>query len=383
MPPTGKHTPERHVPTATTGIYSSKNSRGKKTFECRYVNSEGKRVYEAVGTFEAAKARLADLTNKVNRGEVVTNTTVTLAEVLEGWRAWRKLKPRSEEAYDGHVRLHIVPKFGRMKVRDINRAELRAWLNGMKRKDGKPEPLGEGTKTVIFATLSSILDYAVEAELLGTNPCRTLGRAKPRQGKIPPRILGDGELEALLASSERFAWLRDTMRMTLFGALRVGEVCGLEWCDIDFESGRITVRRQIHPNGAFGTPKGGKVHSIPMSPQARVLLAELKLKAGNKAPDAPVFVNGLGGYRGPRDVQRAFGKARKYAGLSVEPRAFRFHDLRHTSISMLANMPGADMVQVQAFARHATLVTTLAYCHKVEKPEWTDTVGAAFEAFGS
>jgi hypothetical protein len=109
---------------------------------------------------------------------------VTLAEVLEGWRAWRKLKPRSEEAYDGHVRLHIVPKFGRMKVRDINRAELRAWLNGMKRKDGKPGPLGEGTKTVIFATLSSVLDYCVEAELLGTNPCRTLGRSRRRSNAI-------------------------------------------------------------------------------------------------------------------------------------------------------------------------------------------------------
>jgi hypothetical protein len=50
---------------------------------------------------------------------------------------------------------------------------------------------------------------------------------------------------------------------------------------------------------------------------------------------------------------------------------------------MLANQPGADMVQVQAFARHATLVTTLDYVHKVEKPEWTDTIGAAFAVFGA
>jgi integrase len=120
-----------------------------------------------------------------------------------------------------------------------------------------------------------------------------------------------------------------------------------------------------------------------MSPQARKLLAELKLKSENKAPDAPVFTNGLGGYKGTRDVSRAFGKARRYAGLSVEPRAFRFHDLRHTSISMLANQPGADMMQVKEFARHATLVTTLGYVHKVEKPEWTDTIGTAFEVFGS
>jgi integrase len=109
----------------------------------------------------------------------------------------------------------------------------------------------------------------------------------------------------------------------------------------------------------------------------------LKIAAADKSPDAPVFTNTLGGYRRYRDVQGAFVKARRYAGLSDEPRALRFHDLRHTSISMLANMPGADMMQVQAFARHATLVTTLGYTHKVEKPEWSDTVGEAFEAFGS
>jgi integrase len=374
----------RHLPTKVEGVTKSVSPRtGKVTWEARFVNSDGVRMYEKCSSFEAAKHRRTEMTAKVNRGEVVTNTTMTLNEVLPSWREWRSLKPRSEAAYDSHVRQHIAPRFGRSRLRDINRAELRAWLNSMKRLDGKDGTLGEGSKAVILSTLSSILDYCVEADLLSVNPVRTLGRAKPKQCKIDARILGDGELEALLASCANFPWLRDVVRMTLYGALRVGEVGGLEWQDVDFDTGRITVRQQLHSNGTFGTPKGGKPASIPMSPQARVLLAELKLKAQNKAPDAPVFVNGIGGYRCPRDVQRAFRKARRYAGLSVEPRALRFHDLRHTSISMLANQPGADMLQVQAFARHATLVTTLGYVHKVEKPEWTHTIGAAFEAFGS
>jgi hypothetical protein len=49
---------------------------------------------------------------------------------------------------------------------------------------------------------------------------------------------------------------------------------------------------------------------------------------------------------------------------------------------MLANIPGADMMQVKDFARHATLVTTLGYVHKIEKPEWANEMGVAFEAFG-
>ncbi len=376
-----KHKAARHVPTKVTGIYYSQNARGVKTFEARYVNSEGKRMYEAVGTMEAAKARLAEMTHRVDRGEDVVNTTATLTDVLPGWREWRNVKPRSEQNYDDHVRIHIAPKFGRSRVRDITRADLRAWLNSMKRKDRREGPVSEGTKATVLATFSSILDYCVDAGTIGVNPVRTLGRTKPRQGKIEARILGDGELDALLAACKRFTWLRAIILVTLYGALRLGEVCGLEWQDIDFEAGRITVRQQVGRSN--GTPKGGKIESIPMSPQARKLLAELKLAARDSSPEAPVFVNGLGGYRSPCDVQRAFDKARRYAGLSEEPRTLRFHDLRHTSISMLANQPGADILQVQAFARHSTLQTTLGYVHKIEKPEWTDTVGAAFEAFGS
>jgi integrase len=383
MAPTGNHTPERHVPTATTGIYYSKNARGIKTFECRYANSEGKRVYEAVGAFEDAKARLSEMTHRVKRGEVVANTSTTLNDVLEGWKQWRKVKPRTAKTYDDQVRIHIAPTFGRTRLRDITRADVKAWLNGMKRKDGRPGAMSEGTKSIVCSTLSNILDYAVDAEMIGLNPCRTLGRAKPRQGTLEARILEDGELEKLLAACENFKWLRDIVKMTLNGALRLGEVCGLEWQDIDFDAGLITVRQQIGKDGKPGSTKGGKVVPIPMSPQARKLLAELKLKAKNTSPDAPVFANTLGGYRRQRDVQFAFDKARRGAGLTDVPRVLRFHDLRHTSISMLANRPGADMVQVQAFARHANMQTTLRYVHKIEKPEWANEMGAAFEAFGS
>ena len=382
MPIAAKHKVARHVPTKTTGIYFSQNARGVKTFESRYVNSAGRRVYEAVGTFEAAKARLAEMTHRVNRGEVAANTSVTLNDVLDGWRTWRSLKPRSEQTYDDHVRIHIAPRFGRVRVRDITRADVRGWLNAMKRMDGRSGPISEGTKMIVCSTLSSILDYCVDAEIVGVNQCRTLGKAKPRQEKIEARILGAVELDALLAACERFTWLREIILLTLYGALRLGEVCGLEWQDIDFEAGRITVRQQVGKDGRIGTPKGGKVETIPMSPQARRLLASLKIAAADKSGGAPVVTNTLGGHRGPRDVQRAFDKARRYAGLTDEPRSLRFHDLRHTSISMLANVPAADIVQVQAFARHANMQTTLGYVHKIEKPEWTDAVGSAFEAFG-
>ncbi len=79
------------------------------------------------------------------------------------------------------------------------------------------------------------------------------------------------------------------------------------------------------------------------------------------------------------------GKARRYARLSTEPRAFRFHDLRHSAITALANAPGAVLPEVQAFARHATLATTLGYVHRIpgtDREAWSEQAGEAMGGFG-
>jgi integrase len=78
-------------------------------------------------------------------------------------------------------------------------------------------------------------------------------------------------------------------------------------------------------------------------------------------------------------IRRSFESARRYAALSSEPRAVRFHDLRHTAISRLANNPAVPLVYAQAFARHKDIKTTMLYVHKIESEE---TTAAAMAALG-
>jgi integrase len=378
MPSEAITKPVRHKPTKVTGIYYSVNAKGRKTFECRYTDSTGKRVYEAVGTFEQAKARLAEVTGRKFKGEVVVNVNTTVAELIEGWRAIRDAKPRSRESEERNIRLHIAPRWARVKTREVSKVAIQEWLRGIERQDGKPGPLNDGTKALVLSTFSSILDYGVDAGALAVNPVKTLGRkAKPRQGKIEARILQPGEFEALIAACERFPWLRDIILASLYGGLRLGEVCGLQWADVDFERNKLIVRRQLGKDGNLGTPKGGMVAEIDLLPELRKLLLELKMAARDKSSGAPVFTNKFGGYRQPRDVQRAFQKARLYARLSAEPRALRYHDLRHTAISRLANVPGAVLPEVQRFARHASLVTTMGYIHHIENGTWVEQAATA------
>jgi len=363
----GKHAP---------GVYYSERVGGKKTYEVRHPET---RRWETVGPrLDAAKARVAELTVATYRGGVVADPTMTVADLIVGWQEARDVAPRTAETQDAHVRLYVLPRWGRVKVRDVGKVGIASWLRDVKGVSGSE--LSEGSKAGLLATLRSIMEHAVDTDVVGVNPCKQIARGKkPRQSKPEERILRPGELEQVLAACDRFPWLRDIIMGTLYGALRLGEVCGLKWGDVDFEAGTITVARSRSKDGKrFGPTKGKNVVALPLVPEFAKMLRPLYLAARDKSPDAPVFPNGIGGHRQPRDVQRAWGKARRYAGLSTEPRALTFHDLRHTAISRLANQPGAIMPHVQAFARHANFDTTQGYIHPVgESTDWIEQASVA------
>lgn len=371
----------RHKRTKVPGVYYSVGKAGRKTWEVRYTDSTGKRVWETVESFEAAKARLAEVTGRKMSGQRVASVSTTVSDLLPGWRDWRKVKPRTEETQERHVRLYIENRWGRTKARDIVRADIVTWLRTMKKQNGGE--MNDGTKAVILSTFSSILDYAVQADVLAANPCRSLGRRdKPRASAKEARIYTREELAALIEANNRRPWMQEILRFTVLTGLRLGEVCGLTWGQVDFEKGVLVIDRQLGKDGRVGTPKGGVTATMPMIPDVRKMLAERHLAAG-RPTEGPVFPNSTGAHRHPRDVQNAFGRARARAKLSSDPRALTFHDLRHTCASMMANMPGAVLPQVQAYLRHGKLTTTMGYIHRVENEEWAEQAGAALAGFGS
>jgi integrase len=142
-------------------------------------------------------------------------------------------------------------------------------------------------------------------------------------------------------------------------ALRLGEVPGLDWDDVDFVGNRLRVAHSLGRDGTLGPPKGAKVLTIPLTAAARETLLEMRLDGGSGF----VFKNTLGSARQLRDVQRAFNKARDRAALED---GVCFHSLRHTGISRAANHPAIPLVHVREFARHADLATTQGYVHRIE-----------------
>src|SRR5437870_3224608 len=129
---------QRHVPVKNaTHVYKSQRATGKWVYEVRHpANAKGERLYEVVGQqLPAAKARAREVHGGTAPRVVSVGTTI--AEVFADWKAAREMRPRSAETFDAVYRLHIEPRFGRKKVREIDKREIQTWLNGLRRRDGR------------------------------------------------------------------------------------------------------------------------------------------------------------------------------------------------------------------------------------------------------
>jgi integrase/recombinase XerC len=135
--------------------------------------------------------------------------------------------------------------------------------------------------------------------------------------------------------------------------VRVSELVGLNWGDIDFQLGIVRV-----------VGKGSKERIVPVGEVAQQALRDYaagQRKQWNLAckGEAPVFLNNRGGRITTRSVARIVDKHLRQAGIAVKMGP---HGLRHTFATHLLNS-GADLRVIQEMLGHASLSTTQRYTH--------------------
>jgi integrase len=356
----------RHVPVrGASNVYYSETAKGR-VYEVRHPSPS--RAYEVVGTrLDAAKQRAREIHGE--SAPRVVKVGITLGEVYAAWVEAREMRARSAETFDVIYRCHIEPTLGRRKVRDLDSQAMLVWLAALKRKDGKDGELAPATKRLILSTLQLVLQHAVETGALGSVP-KLPKRRVPQAGPGRKRILTQDEEQVLLAYCAPSPWLRPVITVALHQALRLGEVAGLQWEDIDWVGGKLRVRQALGRDGNLGPTKSGREDTIQLNPAARAALLDLRQESDGTGF---VFRNKLGARRQLRDITRAFEKARDRAGLEDVV----FHSLRHTGISRLANHPAISPVRVRDFARHSNLATTMGYMHSTEDDSMADNFAEA------
>ena len=172
--------------------------------------------------------------------------------------------------------------------------------------------------------------------------------------------------------------------------MRRGEICGIQWSDIDWPSSRVTVRRsiwQVRSTWGVKDPKTHQVRTIALDPVAVSLLTARMARAESEAATARVplsadafvwstLVDGLSP-RTPNSLTRAFHRlcrTMESEALAADPSRveawqFRFHDLHHLSATQMVAQ-GLDPKTVATRLGHANPSVTLAvYAHAVEAPD--------------
>ena len=134
------------------------------------------------------------------------------------------------------------------------------------------------------------------------------------------------------------------MRMALFTGMRRGELFKLQWADIDFDRGFITIRHD---------PKGGVSQKIPLNDQAREVL-----ESHPKTTDH-VFIRHDG--KPFKDIHERVNVIKAAAGIGKDFRAL--HGLRHAYASMLASSGQVDMYTLQKLLTHKSPLMTQRYAH--------------------
>lgn len=381
---------------AKTGDRITKRSDGR--FMARYTvqTAEGpkrKTIYGA--KYGDVERKLAEARGDAARGIIFDTKGQTVGEFLAGWLEDVVKPDKTHRTYTTHrqqVRSHVAPALGRVKLDALRKAHVDSLYSGLLR-DG----LAPSSVRRVHAVLHAALEEAVRGDLIPRNPAAHANKPKVRQAEREPL---DTEQAGKLLQAARGDRYEALYVLCLMAGLRQGEALGLKWSDIDLEgkAGTLTVNRQLQrvrrdgdKSGKleFSEPKNASRRTVGLPQRAvdalrchRKRQSEERLRAGALWEDnGLVFTTTTGT---PIDAQnvvnRSFKPLLKRAGLP----SIRFHDLRHSCLSLLAQR-GEPIRDLQALAGHSTAAFTLQrYTHHYDSSarRTADTMGAILPEAG-
>jgi integrase len=354
------------------GIYRQPN--GKYAVCWRHA---GRLRFRTVG-FDIAAARRERLAliAATREGSVPVSPRLRF-ETVAGWWLDRfeakvaagERHPRTLEAHRYQLDRHLLPALGRRAIASLTVEDVAELLHELRRTGRSAK-----TSASALATLQSVMRLARRCGWIVADPVELLEHdERPRPQRRRQRVLGRAEIERLLG----ICTPRDRLMVAtvLYTGLRISELLGLVWDDVDFEAGVIHVRAQLS-RAHRGAPARRVPPKTPSSVRDVPLLAQLARQLSAHRQQSRfagggdwVFATARGTPYGHRNVsRRALGRAAQRAGLNDDGwPPLRFHDLRHTFASHLIIDLGLDPAQVSRILGHArTTITLDIYTHLFE-----------------
>lgn len=367
--------------------------RHETLWEGRLTLPDGQRVSVYGASLKAAQRSARDVRDDAHRGLTAGRGAVTVKAYMAQWIADMHDQGRVREgtwrSYNGHVKNHIIPHLGSIRLRDLTAHHVNTMLSKVLRTGTGPT-----TANRVRATLRIALGDAVSARMIADNAAKLSKARKERRERIRPLTVE--QLRQMFASTKDHE-LGPLIRIAVSTGLRQGELLALEWRDVDLDRRELHVRHTLTRSAdrtwqRSDTKTDQSRRTIKLTAatvdafrQQRRWNAQKQLLAAQhwkrtltnpgyaKRGEQPiyskphtmdlVFVTSHGNPQHGSNITNRLKALLKDAGL---PRQ-RFHDLRHATASLLL-AEGVDLFTVKEILGHSQIsLTANTYGHLTDK----------------
>jgi len=344
-----------------------------------YEDGKRKRVIkQGFKTKKEAEKFAVEVLAKKNRGYIApTESNVIFKDFINKWFEEHKtntLGINTRANYKSRIETHIIPKLGSYKLSKITNIMIQDFYNGLINEGLKPSSVKK-----IMETLNNCFKYAKKNKLIYVIPT-DIEKIKAEKPKI--EFWTKEEIDYFL-DEIKGTYLYDPIFIEVLTGLRIGELCGLKWKDINFEDGYLTVNSQVIIDkiekklvisDILKTDRSFRRISLPT-----ILLDHLQAIKGKKNDNDFVIPNREGSMCNPRNLSMEFTKKiQKYKDSIEDKKAAKpdkdwsnymqlkqitFHALRHTHATLLI-YNGENIKVVSERLGHKDINTTLdTYAH--------------------
>ena len=316
---------------------------------------------EEFGTKRLAEREASSFVARVNRLDYRPVKRATFAEFAENWKnqVIDLLKPSTAKVMGSHLRFHLVPEFGRMRLDEMGQEQVQAFVGKLAK--------GRSRHTIlnVLGTLASVLKMARKwGYAVAGFQQRDLVIPSSKPGK-PGRFFAPEQMRSILALASE-PW-RTIFALAALTGLRPGEVLGLSIDDLDFVQRVIFVRRSAWYSHLISPKSSRSVATVPMPGPLTEMLTNY-LASWRQNEKRLLFSNRRGNpYSENKVVQHRLWPI--LDSLSI-PRC-GMHAFRHGHGSLM-HSSGASLKVAQAQLRHADASTTSRYYLHVVGSEQRD-----------
>ena len=197
----------------------------------------------AASSLTEAKRERQSLLSGLREGRIAQRDGSTVLELFEEWQSSRSLSERTK-AHESHLFTRHLSALTSRRVQDIDARDLAKVIKAMR------ESYSPWTSTAVYRILSGTFSLALRRGIITRSPVAGLSPAeKPRQKnqKMIAR-LDTATMKKLIDAGSSERW-KAAIAIAGLGGLRIGEVRGLRWSDVDLEGDMMSVSRSLLPDG--------------------------------------------------------------------------------------------------------------------------------------